>query len=308
MTNRIAAPRETGTSLGAFLRDLRTRLDPAAFGLPAGRRRTPGLRREEVAQRANISPTWYTWLEQGRGGAPSADVLDRIAAGLMLTEPEREHLFLLALGRPPEPRYSAPTGVTPRLQRVLDALSPSPAIIRTALWDVLAWNEAAAALLTDYGRLPREERNILRLIFAAPRAAPRAEDWESLARYTVGAFRADAARAGPGAAAAVARMVDDLSARSPAFARLWQQTGIAHPGEGVKRIVHPGVGVVEVEFTAFAVDGRPDLGMLVFNPVTPEAAARIGALIALRGAGEAAPDGAAKAFCAPGPDHSARAG
>src|SRR3984957_14363114 len=100
--------------LGAWLKDRRTRLDPAAFGFPPQRRRTAGLRREEVAQRANISPTWYTWLEQGRGGSPSADVLDRIAAALMLTELEREHLFLLGLGRPPEARYSRDEGVTPR--------------------------------------------------------------------------------------------------------------------------------------------------------------------------------------------------
>src|SRR5271163_125505 len=117
---------ETTNMLGAFLKDRRTRLDPAAFGFATGRRRTPGLRREEVAQRANISPTWYAWLEQGRGGAPSADVLDRIARGLMLTDVEREHLFLLGLGRPPDARYQKQEGVTPRLQRVLDALQPSP--------------------------------------------------------------------------------------------------------------------------------------------------------------------------------------
>jgi transcriptional regulator with XRE-family HTH domain len=91
--------------LGTYLRDRRTKLDPAALGFPSERRRTLGLRREEVAQRANISPTWYTWLEQGRGGSPSADVLDRISRALMLTEVEREHLFLLGLGRPPEVRY-----------------------------------------------------------------------------------------------------------------------------------------------------------------------------------------------------------
>src|ERR1700761_8177711 len=125
--------------LGAYLRDRRTKLDPTAFGLPPERRRTPGLRREEVAQRANISATWYTWLEQGRAGAPSADVLDRIARALMLTDTEREHLFLLGLGRPPEVRYQTHEGVTPRLQRVLDALDPSPALIRTAIWDVVAW-------------------------------------------------------------------------------------------------------------------------------------------------------------------------
>src|ERR1051325_5753186 len=124
--------------LGPYLKDRRARLDPATFGFAGGRRRTPGLRREEVAQRANISPTWYTWLEQGRGGAPSADVLDRIAKGLLLTEPEREHLFMLGLGRLPEVRYRPFDGVTPRLQRVLDALDTSPAFIKTATWDVVA--------------------------------------------------------------------------------------------------------------------------------------------------------------------------
>src|SRR3954468_7546113 len=117
--------------LGAYLKDRRSKLDPAAFGFAGSRRRTPGLRREEVAQRAHISATWYTWLEQGRGGAPSADVLDRIARALMLTEVEREHLFLLGLGRPPEVRYRGAEGVSPRLQRVLDALDPSPALIKT---------------------------------------------------------------------------------------------------------------------------------------------------------------------------------
>src|ERR1700744_1717912 len=109
-------PAANDNTLGAYLKDRRARLDPAAFGLPLARRRTPGLRREEVAQRAHVSATWYTWLEQGRGGAPSADVLERIARALMLTEVEREHLFLLALGRPPEVRYQAAEGVTPRLK------------------------------------------------------------------------------------------------------------------------------------------------------------------------------------------------
>src|SRR5580692_1861491 len=143
----------TDNPLGAYLKDRRSKLDPATFGFPMRRRRTPGLRREEVAQRANVSATWYTWLEQGRGGPPSADVLDRIAQALMLTDVEREHLFLLALGRPPEVRYQAPDGVTPRLQRLLDALELSPAIVKTATWDIVAWNRAAAVVLTDYDAL-----------------------------------------------------------------------------------------------------------------------------------------------------------
>src|ERR1700743_2544355 len=147
--------------LGTYLRDRRAKLDPVALGFSPQRRRTPGLRREEVAQRANISPTWYTWLEQGRGGAPSADVLDRIARALMLTDLEREHLFLLGLGHPPEVRFQKSEGVKPRLPRVLDALEPSPALIRTATWNVVAWNRRDSVMLTDYGALPPEERNIL---------------------------------------------------------------------------------------------------------------------------------------------------
>src|SRR6202158_4144164 len=155
-------------TLGTYLRDRRAKLDPTAFGFPLKRRRTPGLRREEVAQRANVSATWYTWLEQGRGGAPSADVLDRISRALMLPEVEREHLFLLGLGRPPEARYRKNEGVTPRLQRVLDALDPSPALIRNARYDVVAWNRAATVMLMDYGSLPPEQRNILRVMFLDP--------------------------------------------------------------------------------------------------------------------------------------------
>src|SRR6202162_1835903 len=195
MANRMDAPVTNESRLGGYLKDRRTKLDPAAVGFSAERRRTPGLRREEMAQRANISPTWYTWLEQGRGGAPSADVLDRISRALMLTDVEREHLFLLGLGRPPEVRYRKDEGVTPRLQRVLDALEPSAALIRTATWDVVAWNRAATVMLTDYGSLPPEQRNILRFIFLDPRVRAAQYDWESVARFVVGAFRVDAARA-----------------------------------------------------------------------------------------------------------------
>lgn len=135
---------EGANPLGSYLKDRRAKLDPAAFGLPTTRRRTPGLRREEVAQRAHVSATWYTWLEQGRGGAPSADVLDRLARALALKSVEREHLFLLAQGRPPEVRAPAPSaGVSPRLQRVLDSLETSPALVKNATWDVVAWNSAA---------------------------------------------------------------------------------------------------------------------------------------------------------------------
>jgi transcriptional regulator with XRE-family HTH domain len=266
-----------GTLLGTYLKGRRAKLDPAAFGLPPERRRTPGLRREEVAQRANISPTWYTWLEQVRGGAPSADVLDRIARALMLTDVEREHLFLLGLGRPPEVRYRKDEGVTPRLQRVLDALDPSPALIRTATWDVVAWNKAATVMLVDYGALPPEQRNILRFIFLDPGVRAAQYDWESVARFVVGAFRVDAARAG--AAAEVEPLVDELCRLSPEFKAMWRDNDVRSFGEAVKHIRHPVLGPIAFEYSAFAVDGRPDLSMVVHNPATPADMDKIRSLI-----------------------------
>jgi len=263
--------------LGAYLRDRRAKLDPTSFGLPPERRRTPGLRREEVAQRANISPTWYTWLEQGRGGAPSAGVLDRIARALMLTDVEREHLFLLGLGRPPEARYRRDEAVTPRLQRVLAALEPCPALIRTATWDVVAWNQAATVMLTDYAQLPSEERNLLRLIFLDPRVRAAHYDWHSVARFVVAAFRIDAARAG--AAAEAAPLVDELCRISPDFEAMWRANDAPTHAEAVKRIRHPILGPISFEFSAFAVDGRPDLSLLVYNPATAADAAKISSMV-----------------------------
>ncbi|CAN5228195.1 helix-turn-helix transcriptional regulator [soil metagenome] len=253
-------------SLGAYLKDRRSRLDPAALGFSSTRRRTPGLRREEVAQRANISPTWYTWLEQGRGGAPSAEVLERIATGLMLTHTEREHLFMLGRGHPPATRYTPVDGITPRLQRVLDALDVCPAIVRTATWDVVAWNRAAAAVMTDYSKLAPEERNILRLVFGNERVRDAQDDWQSIARFVVATFRADATRAG--AAKEVGELVDELCASSPEFAALWRDNDVNIHGDGIKRLHHPTAGLIELEYQGFAVDGRPDLGMVVYTPAT----------------------------------------
>jgi len=259
-------------ALGLFLRDRRSRLDPATFGF-SGRRRTPGLRREEVAQRANISPTWYTWLEQGRGGAPSPDVLNRISSGLMLTEPEREHLFMLGLGRPPEVRYQAVEGISPRLQRVIDTLEVSPALVRTAAWDIVAWNRAATVVMTDYGRLAPNERNVLRLLFLNPDVKKHQHDWEAMARFVVGAFRADAARAG--ATSEIADLVEELCAKSVDFERVWRENDLVAHGEGTKRIRHPLLGDIELEYSGFAVDGRPDLNLVVYNPVDETVASRI---------------------------------
>lgn len=270
-------PGSNDNPLGNYLKDRRSKLDPAALGFPMKRRRTPGLRREEVAQRANVSATWYTWLEQGRGGAPSPEVLDRIARALMLTDVEREHIFLLALGRTPQVRYHAIDGVTPRLQRVLDALEFTPAFIKTATWDVVAWNRAASIVLRDYDALEAHQRNILRLIFFDHNVREAQLDWESVARFCVAAFRADAARGG--ASREIEALVEELSQRSPDFAQMWRSNDVQAYGQGTKYLRHPQLGLISMEYSAFAVDGRPDLSMVIYNPATPADAERIMALV-----------------------------
>jgi transcriptional regulator with XRE-family HTH domain len=264
--------------LGAYLRERRARLDPAAFGLPLARRRTPGLRREEVASRANVSATWYTWLEQGRGGAPSADVLDRISRALALNEVEREHLFLIGLGRPPEARYRCDRAVPAHLRRVLDAFAFSPAYIRTATWDILAWNRAAAMVLGDYAAMAQDERNLLRMFFLEPRMRASQTQWLHVARVLVAAFRADVARAGAGAAAR--GLIEELSRESPEFAAIWRENEVrGAAGMVAKRIRHPQAGWLDLEYSIFAVAGRPDLDMAVFTPGNDETAARIQQLL-----------------------------
>ncbi|MGK8794232.1 helix-turn-helix transcriptional regulator [Burkholderia cenocepacia] len=271
--------------LGAYLRDRREKLDPAALGLPVGRRRTPGLRREEVAQRAHVSAAWYTWLEQGRGGAPSADVLDRLARALMLNEAEREHLFLIGVGHPPEVRYHATEHVTPRVQHVLDSLEASPAIVRTATWDVIAWNDAAAATLTDYATLPPHARNILRLIFVDSGVRDAQPNWERVARFAVGAFRADIARGG--ATRTVQAFVDEMRATSAEFDAMWRDHAISSSDEGTKEIRHPAVGRISLEYSTFTVGG-PDLTLVIFTPETAVDRAHIRTLVAARAAADGA--------------------
>jgi hypothetical protein len=198
----------------------------------------------------------------------------------MLTDTEREHLFLLGLGRPPEVRYHNHEGVTPRLQRVLDALEPSPALIRTATWDVVAWNRAATVMLTDYEAVPADQRNILRFVFLDPRSRASQYDWTSVARFVVGAFRVDVARAG--AAEQVSELVDELCRRSPEFDAMWRDNNVSTHHEGVKHIKHPVLGRLAFEYSAFAVDGRPDLTMVIYNPTMPDDVERIRKLITSR--------------------------
>ena len=263
--------------LGHYLKDRRTRLDAARLGYPMTRRRTPGLRREEAAQRANVSITWYTWLEQGRGGAPSADVLDRLAGALALTDVEREHLFLLAQNRPPEIQHQQTQDVTPQLQRILDTLEFSPAYVKTPDWDVIAWNRAAQVILPDLLSLPEGKRNLLRLVFCQPQMQEKMLDWESVARFVVATFRTETAKTN--VSAYTKALIDELSQFSPAFKSMWLEHDVRTHGEGTKHIQHPTLGLITLEYSAFAVDGKPHLGMVIYNPVTAKDKAGVRALM-----------------------------
>jgi len=260
-------------TLGGFLRDRRARLPPAPNAL--GRRRTPGLRREEVAAQAGVSVTWYTWLEQGRGGPPSDEVLERLARALELDATGREVLFLLAQQRPP-PLHPRPTSaVTPALQRVLDAFPTSPAYIKTTTWDIVAWNAAATAVL-DFEDVPVRDRNLLRRLFSNQARAYRPH-WEADARFALGVFRLDVARIGgcPQADALAA----ELQASSADFRRLWAENEVRSQWVGIKRLHHPVAGPLTLETSAFAVDGAEGLSMVVFTPTSPADARAIAALL-----------------------------
>lgn len=282
-------PGTNGNQLGTYLKDRRAKLDPAALGFPMARRRTPGLRREEVAQRAHVSATWYTWLEQGRGGLPSVEVLERIARALMLTAPEREHLFLIALGHPPVVRYQPKEGISPRIQRILDALEFSPAFVKTVTWDLVAWNPAASAVF-GYDALLPEQRNILRRIFLDPQARAAQLDWQSVARFALAAFRADTSRAG--ASASVEALVDELRRLSPEFELMWRNNDVQSHGEGIKHLRHPVAGLLALEYSAFSIDGRPDLSLVIYNPATPKDVDRIRGLLKGEGAKRRTGEGA----------------
>jgi hypothetical protein len=160
---------------------------------------------------------------------------------------------------------------------VLDALELSPAFVKTPTWDVVAWNRAAAVVLTDYATLEASQRNILRLVFSNARVRSAQSDWESVARFVVAAFRADAARAG--ATREIQSLVDDLCRTSPEFEAMWRDNDVRKYGDGAKILHHPVAGALTMEYSAFAVDGRPDLGLVIYNPATPADADKIRALI-----------------------------
>lgn len=264
---------------GAFLRSRRERLTPAAVGLPEGfRRRTPGLRREEVALLAGVGATWYTWLEQGRDVRPSAEVLSALADALMLDDAERRHLFVLN-DRPEPQRQAAPSNhVDEPLRRMLASLTQQPAYVVGRRWDVLAWNSAAVALFGDYGALPDDECNIMHLVFCNENHRKLLVDWESVARMSLAMFRSDNARyAGD---PDFERLVSTLKRSSREFRTWWERHEIMRPPSGHKRIDHPLQGLMSFEHTSFAVTDRPDLKLVVYTPANEDGTmAKLAALL-----------------------------
>ena len=233
--------------LGAFLRARREALEPARAGLRAagpGRRRTPGLRREEVAVLSGISTTWYTWLEQGREIALSAAALARLADALRLSPAERAYVFELTLRRDPLPRGTPAAGAAapPELAAVLRANSAA-AYLLDPLWCARAWNEPAGRLFAPW--LDSGEACLLRFVFLDPAAHGLIWDWEDRARRLLAEFRADTARDPDNAG--VRALVTALQRESPAFARFWREQAVLAREGGTRKFVHPVDGVVEYE-------------------------------------------------------------
>ena len=257
--------------LGSFLRRNREALRPEilrpdAFGprtSPAGRRRTPGLRREGVAELCGLSTTWYTWVEQGRDISLSAAALARLADALRLSGPERAYLFELARRRDPAPPASAPVPASAPsgLAAALRAVT-APAYLLDRLWDIRAWNEAAARLFAPW--LTSGEPCLLRFVFLHPGARGFICHWQERAQRLTAEFRADTAYA-PGDPA-MQVLLADLLARSEPFARFWNDQAVLARDGGIRLFDHPQDGVLRFEQMTLVPAGSPDAKFVMLLP------------------------------------------
>ena len=256
---------ERRQALADFLRQRRARLSPADVGLPPGmRRRTPGLRREEVAQLANMGTSWYVWLEQGRDVHPSAQVLESLAQALRLTLNERRHLFLLA-GQPLPPHTSfLEERTSPELQQVLDDLNPTPAYAVGRRWDLLAWNKAADGLFAIAEASSPYAHNLVWRLFTSPTMRER-PNWEQVARGTLAEFRTASARY-PGDRW-FEELIEDLKRVSPEFRRWWPHHDVRSALDGHKVIEHPTLGHLEFEHLTLQVLSNPDVRIMIYTPL-----------------------------------------
>ncbi|NUP00973.1 MAG: helix-turn-helix domain-containing protein [Nonomuraea sp.] len=266
--------------LAAFLRAARARLRPEDAGLPqAGRRRTPGLRRQEVAQLAAVSIDWYVRLEQGRVGTPGAGVLDGIASALRLTPAERVHLHLIARGEAPPPEYTPEPVVRGSLRDIIDGMHQLPAFVVDFRFDILARNGAAAALFGE-GFGSGEAANSARLLFLNPATRESQLDWKRFAQETVGNLRANLARHRDDPA--LRRLIAELRAGSPEFAAWWDDHRVEERAHGTKRILHPRAGVLTVTYDMLvALDGS-DQRLNILTPADEATGNALRALVTAR--------------------------
>ncbi|MEJ8649541.1 helix-turn-helix transcriptional regulator [Streptomyces sp. MS1.AVA.3] len=262
-------------SLAEFLRSRRERLTPREAGILAGpRRRTPGLRREEVAQLSGVSVTWYTWLEQARDITVSRQVLTSLARALMLSSVERRHLFALA-GEPLPERPPGP-GPGPALQRLVDALEPNPAYLLDANWDLVGWNRAEAGLIGDPGQLEPAERNLLWLVFTDPAMRSLLADWPGQAQDLVAQFRADARqRSGD---PRYEQLTGGLREASEEFRAWWAAHDIADFGSSRRTFRHPRAGVLTFDYVKLAALDAPGIKLFACMPADAATTRKLPAL------------------------------
>ncbi|MGW2210013.1 helix-turn-helix domain-containing protein [Streptomyces sp. NPDC001781] len=283
--------RESNVELREFLRSRRARIQPAEAGLqaPAGRRRVPGLRREEVARLAGVSVDYYVRLERGRTPNASTVVLDAVARALRLDPTERAHLFDLARSRPgaDRPRPQPPQRVRPGLLRLLETWTGTPAMIVGHRTDVLAANALAKALYTDFDALPHRRRNLVRLAFLDPAARHLLPDWESAARGLVAALRRYAARHPHDAR--LNELVGELSVRDEDFRRWWAGHDVHTHTHGTKRYRHPLVGDLVLRYETLALTDDPDQLLYLCTTESGSPSERALATLAARLAGDSRP-------------------
>jgi len=268
---------ERRRELAVFLRSRRERIQPEEVGFaPGGRRRTPGLRREEVAQLAGVGITWYTWLEQGRDINVSAQVVEAIARTLRLDRLERNHLYTLA-GHAVGPSVSDCAALPDSIQRTLDGLSPYPAVVVNTRYDVLAFNDAFCQVIIDISMVPVEERNMLWLTFVSKEWRCNFVESESMRVHMVAGYRA--ALADHLGDPNWRDLTERLLANSPAFAKHWQQYEVAAPGGKVKLLEHPKAGVLRLEPANLWLTQLGQTRLTVYTPVDPETEAKLQTLV-----------------------------
>ncbi|HEY6424958.1 MAG TPA: helix-turn-helix transcriptional regulator [Pseudonocardiaceae bacterium] len=260
--------------LAGFLRSRRERLAPDQLGLPnGGRRRTPGLRREEVAQLAGVGVTWYTWLEQGRDINASTEVLEAIARTLLLDRHERMHLFTLA-GLTVDPSTNNDCyAVAPPVHSMLQQLLPFPAAVQNAKYDLLAYNATYGRLIVDLDALAPEDRNSMWLLFTHPAYRDALVDWEAGVTRMVATFRG--AYGDHVGDPDWKRLVRRLRESSATFRALWDTHDVAVPERGFKRIVNSQVGLLRFEYTNLWLCQRRNIRMITYVPEDDETRARL---------------------------------